>query len=87
MTEEELKEALEPQNLTLIMADEMKDVAFWPLSLTITDKHYELNGIWYSNLLGDLMGDTFGQPLREVIKIKKEDLKKWKQANPEAIQN
>lgn len=86
MTEAELLKILDPQNNdgpTLIMGDKMKDVAFFPLSITITATHYELGGIWYSNVMGDLMADGFGNPAREVIKIKKEDLAKWN-VKPEA---
>lgn len=79
MTEAELKTILQTKEggPTLIMGEGMKDVAFWPLSLEITDKTYNLSGIWYSNVFEDLMGDAFGNPLRETIKIKKEDLAKW----------
>lgn len=78
MTEEELKKILNPHSEpTLIMASEMKDVAFWPLSIAVTDTHYELNGLWYSNVLADVLGNINGEPLRETIKILKKDLSKW----------
>lgn len=78
MTEDELKNILSPSNEpSLIMAEQMKDIAFWPLGINITDTHYELSGIWYSNVAEGFMGNG-KEPLRETIKIKKEDLENWK---------
>jgi hypothetical protein len=78
MTEEELRQSTSPKSgFVVIMGPNMKDVAFWPLSIQITPTHYELNGIWYSNVLQDLMSAGGNKPARETIKIKKEDLAGW----------
>lgn len=79
MTEEELKTILSPEGEpSLIMGDKMKDIAFWPLSIQTTETHYELNGIWYSNVLKGFLSGNGVNPIRETIKIKREDLVKWK---------
>lgn len=78
MTEQELFNVSSNDSLKLIMGPIMKDVAFWPISIKVTETHYELNGIWYSNVVEDLISIGSGQPARETIKIKKEDLQGWK---------
>lgn len=81
MTEEELKKSINSDSFLLIMGPVMKDVAFWPIAIEITPTHYELNGIWYSNVFKDLIGAGGGNPARETIKIKREDLSGWKIVN------
>lgn len=78
MTEEELQQALSPmEEISLIAHKNMKDVAFWPLSVEFAKDHYSLNGIWYNTTYGHVIATSAQSPARETIKIKKTDLPLW----------
>lgn len=77
MTETELLETIKTNASALLKHNNMRDVAFYPTSLEVTPDSYKLFGMWYSEIFDDLMGDVFGNPLRETITIKKDDLASW----------
>lgn len=78
MTKEELFNGMkDTSDIKLLKHDNNRDVAFWPLAIQKGDTLTELGGIWYSLVMGDVMGNGFGEPLREAIKIKDADLPGW----------
>jgi hypothetical protein len=77
MTETELLMVLGNKDCPLIQHQNMKDVAFFPMTIELGKEEHSLFGYWYSNVLEDIMGDSFGNPLREIITIKKKDLELW----------
>jgi len=79
MTKNELIQLLNsPADLILIQHENMKDVAFWPLSVDSDKDFYKIAGIWYNMVIKQLIGNGKGDAARETINIKKEDLEKWK---------
>lgn len=76
MNEQELKQVFD--NPSLIAHDNMKDVAFYPLSIEITKTAYKLTGLWYNKHLKGFIAKGSGEAIREEVNIKKEDLKAWK---------
>lgn len=79
MTKDELYNGMKDTGeIKLLKHDNNRDVAFWPLAIQKHENLTELGGIWYSLVMGDVMGTGFGEPLREVIKLKDLDLPGWK---------
>lgn len=80
MTKNELIQLFNsPADLILIQHENMKDVAFWPLSFELDNNVYNITGIWYNTLIKELIAVGPSTPARETIKIKEEDLEKWNQ--------